>query len=244
MINKFQLYINAIKHASKSKAVTTSLIAQKVLGNQSYRLPWFIDLNPSVIIDVGAHIGESSKLFRNIFPNAQIYAFEPNPDCYNQLNMKMIGDNRFRSYCVGLGDKTAKGKFNVNHFSPSSSFLKTSKYGTEIYPQISGSIVKTVDIKRLDDFKIKGKKNRSIILKIDVQGFEDKVLLGAKETCKFASAIIIETSFVRIYRDQPLFNDINNLMNKQKFTFSGFSEVYINTKSGKILFTDSIFIPS
>ena len=55
--------------------------------------------------------------------------------------------------------------------------------------------------------------------------------------------VIIETSFQKIYKNQPLFNDIYEMMNKLEFEFRGFSETYINPQNGQTLFADSVLTP-
>ncbi|MFN8465859.1 MAG: FkbM family methyltransferase [Caldilineaceae bacterium] len=47
------------------------------------------------------------------------------------------------------------------------------------------------------------------MVKIDVQGFEDKVLLGGELTIRHASMLIIETSFQVLYEGQALFGDVD-----------------------------------
>ncbi|MBD2179793.1 FkbM family methyltransferase [Planktothrix sp. FACHB-1355] len=52
---------------------------------------WSKDLNPSVIVDIGANVGMFSKLCSLLFPDADIYAYEPNPMALSWLeqNAKM-----------------------------------------------------------------------------------------------------------------------------------------------------------
>ena len=44
-----------------------------------------IKTNRPLILDIGAHIGESVLFFRSIFPNADIFSVEPDPDSYIRL---------------------------------------------------------------------------------------------------------------------------------------------------------------
>ena len=52
-------------------------------GADSYHLSEI--QNPSVIVDVGAHIGIFSLIVARRFPKATVYAIEPDPDNYEQL---------------------------------------------------------------------------------------------------------------------------------------------------------------
>ena len=49
-----------------------------------------------VILDVGAHIGQTSARFRTLFPNARIHAFEPSPAAFTRLSAAVAGDRRIK----------------------------------------------------------------------------------------------------------------------------------------------------
>lgn len=40
-----------------------------------------------VVLDVGAHRGESIRYFKSIYPNSQLYSFEPDPQNFAALGM-------------------------------------------------------------------------------------------------------------------------------------------------------------
>ena len=44
-----------------------------------------IETERPVIIDIGAHTGESVDFFSKIFPNAEIFSVEPDPESYQKL---------------------------------------------------------------------------------------------------------------------------------------------------------------
>ena len=244
MINKLNLYFDYLVQTGLNKSLISSIIGHKITGSNSFKLPWIQEINPQIIIDIGANTGQTATEMRKIFPKASIYSFEPIPTCFEKLNQSMKGDKKFHSYCVGLGDKTSTAEFNVNDFNPSSSLLETSDIGKKIYPHISKTTTNTIQIKKLDDYKILNNQSKPSLIKIDVQGFEDKVIKGGLKTIANATIVIIETSFQKIYKDQPLFGDIYEAMIKIGFEFKGFSETYIHSQNGQTLFTDSIFISS
>ena len=53
--------------------------------------------------DIGAHIGESSKKYCQLFKNAQIYSFEPSPDSYKVLNT--LNFKNLKIYNFGFSNK-------------------------------------------------------------------------------------------------------------------------------------------
>jgi FkbM family methyltransferase len=193
------------------------------------------------IIDIGANTGMFSREMRNKFPDAQIYAFEPLPDCYEALISKMKSDKKFKSWNVALGDANDQAKIEKSSFHPSSSLLKMTELHKRLYPKSKDSRIETIEVKRLDDIRdLRLEKN--ILIKMDVQGFEDKVIAGGKKTIKEAAAIIIETSFVTLYENQPLFNDIYITLTNLGFSYYGDAGRHYSRLSGKLIYEDSVFL--
>ena len=81
-----------------------------------------------------------------------------------------------------------------------------------------------------------------ILLKIDVQGYENKVLKGAENILSLVKVVIVETSFRELYEGQVLFADIYQLLSKQGFIYSGSLEELKSPRDGIPLQQDSLFI--
>jgi FkbM family methyltransferase len=204
---------------------------------------WFHNLNILTVLDIGANKGQFSLAGRMLLPNAHIYSFEPLPDCFQEIENKFKNSQNFTAFNVGLGDCSGELEFEQNDFSPSSSFLKVSQRHQELFPFTKNTQPITVKIERLDDFI--DKNNLEIqtpfLIKIDVQGYEDKVLLGAKKTLQRASLIILETSFEELYERQPLFKDLYTQLIDLGFTYGGSLGQMYDSNTGKIIQDNSIF---
>ena len=59
--------------------------------------------NPKVIVDIGANFGMFSKLCSMLFPDADIYAYEPNPNPVTWLRQNAAG-TRIRILPVAVGE--------------------------------------------------------------------------------------------------------------------------------------------
>ena len=81
-----------------------------------------------------------------------------------------------------------------------------------------------------------------MLVKIDVQGFEDRVLRGGERTIREAKAIIIETSFVPLYEGQPLFSDIRRQLTGWGFVYAGSVGQIRSRTTGEVLQEDSLFL--
>jgi FkbM family methyltransferase len=204
--------------------------------------PWFDALHIATVIDIGANIGQFSTTINALRPQAQIYSFEPLPDCFEKLKQRMHNVPHFRAFNVGVGDQVGTLVFERSSSSASSSFLKMAQTHREAFPHTRLSQPIDVEVATLDalvsDFEI----NEPLLIKIDVQGYEDRVLCGGERTIRRATMLLIETSFEILYEEQALFDDIYRRLTEWGFSFAGAIEQLRSPQDGRILQADSIFI--
>lgn len=126
--------------------------------------------------------------------------------------------------------------------SPSSSFLKTTKLCEEYYPKTKNQISKEVKITTLD----KWQKNHQlplapeILIKMDVQGYEDRVIRGGKDIFDKAKACILEVCLDQLYENQANFKDIMLLLYNMDYSYFGNLE-QIYDYDGHIIAIDAVF---
>lgn len=203
---------------------------------------WIKDYNIDLIIDIGANIGQSTLSFDMAFPRTKIVAFEPIPSCYQEIKLKTINKSNIEVYNEGLGDSNGNLFFEENDFSPSSSFLTLSEKHIEAYPITKNSNKIEVKVSTLDSYAKEFEDNNNILLKIDVQGYEDKVLDGATEILKKTKVILIELSFDILYINQPTFDDIYKKLIDKGFVFNGILEQSFNLETGEPIQADCLFL--
>lgn len=126
------------------------------------------------IFDVGANIGEWTKLVSDIIPESRIYSFEPSRRTFKILQKQNFG-GKVSLHNIGLGEKNEiKDLFiHANDSTLSSVFLRGSD-GLKQDAQIERANFET-----LDSFCIKNNINNISFLKIDTEGNELFVLKGA-----------------------------------------------------------------
>lgn len=80
-----------------------AIIKAILVDQQEYLFPKF---EPKIIWDVGANIGVTAVIFANIYPEAKIYCFEPEPLNFDLLEMNTKHYKNVKCFDSGLGDKT------------------------------------------------------------------------------------------------------------------------------------------
>lgn len=205
-------------------------------------LKWLEKYNIKTILDIGAHTGQFAKEIREKLPKAKIYSFEPLKDCYRELIQNMSRDKNFNAYNFALGDKESRQEINRSTSSPSSSLLQMGNLHEEMYPHTKGGSKEEIEVKRLDDLFQNSELEKEILVKIDVQGYEDNVIAGGINIISQAKIALLEVSFQELYKGQALFEEIYSIMKKIGFRYQGRIQQRINPKTGEVLYEDSIFI--
>jgi FkbM family methyltransferase len=209
---------------------------------QALLKPWIQSFNIATVLDIGASVGDFAYSVRPVFPQAQIYSFEPLPNCYETMLKHLHNMPKFKAFNLGLGDKTGELTFYQSNHQPSSSFLPMTEAHKQAFPTTAHSQPVTVKIERLDSLAQQLKLIAPILVKIDVQGYEGQVLRGGEQTIKAAKAVIVETSFEPLYQNQPLFADVYQLFNQWGFTYMGALGQIYHPGDGRPLQEDSLFI--
>jgi FkbM family methyltransferase len=125
----------------------------------------------SIVCDVGAHVGRTALRFRRIFPGATILCFEPFADTFRVLSATLAGDPN--TECLPFALAAEQGTREVP-FRPLS-------VDNSIVPRGEGSPSsrETVRLTTLDAFAESRRLERIDFLKIDTEGGDFDVLLGA-----------------------------------------------------------------
>jgi len=214
------------------------LIKTKKAPNIDSLLRVILKNNITCVFDVGANIGQFLKKIRELGYNKKIYAFEPVSANFKEL--KKIKDNNLEIFNFGFGDKTEKIKINVTAGSDLSSILEPNEIGEKILGnKINVQKQETVSIKKFDSFfNLKSHSNN--LLKIDTQGYDLNVLTGASSSLKYIDYILVETSFISIYKDAPGFCKINKFLNDNKFFLTHIYPLSRN-KNGNIVECDCLY---
>src|SRR3989344_5258957 len=232
-----------IKDLFRSFGLKISGIGKGELSEDK-KIEWFKNLGFKTIIDVGASKGNFSLPFHKIFPHAQIYAFETLADCFELTKKKLEGVINFKAFNLALGDFRGASQIFRSSYSGASSLIKMSSLHKEIFPITAGESKQDITVDTMDNVLGSMRLSEPILIKLDVQGTEDKVINGGKLIFSKTKAVITETSFCQLYEGQPLFNDIIRQLESLGFRYAGIwgDGDFRSPVDGQPLQQDSVFI--
>lgn len=156
---------------------------------------YFKDKNNITIFDVGANVGNYSLSLINSFPNASIYAFEPNPLTFDLLTEKTKNNKSILCYKIGFSNQKSSSEifsYKSDEVSEHASLYK--EVMSEIHNDKSISSFQ-INLETLDEFSKENKIENIDFLKIDTEGHEYSVLSGALNLIKTKSIDVIQFEF-------------------------------------------------
>lgn len=199
------------------------------------------------VIDVGANEGQFARAISAFFPQASIYCFEPLETPFRQLSdWAATQEGRVRCFNVALGDTEGEVQMHRHDgHTASSSLLATTAHCHDIYPQTALESIASVKLTTLDRALADSAAGMAgdILLKLDVQGFEDRVLRGGTKVLAQCSACILEVCLDSLYEGQADFFELVSLMQNAGFRYAGnLDQQYVDT--GRVAFCDMLFVRS
>jgi FkbM family methyltransferase len=196
-------------------------IAKKALGINSWNSDEHqtrLVADAQTIFDVGANVGQSAKTYRRLYPGAEIWSFEPFPDSYKTL-CRSLGDKKFHPTALALSDRISKTELNIGGDSITNSLLRRKSHTgktIEVQTDTIDNFCRTRGIPHID------------ILKVDVEGAEERVFRGARDMFSRGAvrAVFVEVYFRPVYERMPLFGDLDAHLNKLGFGLCGLYSLY------------------
>ena len=197
------------------------------------------------ILDIGANEGQFSRRMRRLFPAAQIYAFEPLPVAVVPLDRwAQRQGGRVQVLEMALGETHGPIEMQQHlYFSASSSMLPTTALGETTYPMMAKQRTVAVAQMPLDDAiaQLPPFPSGDLLIKLDVQGYEDRVIRGGVQTFRRATACIVEISLDTLYSGQTTFQQIFELLSGLGYHYRGNFD-QIQAKDGHVIYLNALFI--
>jgi FkbM family methyltransferase len=204
---------------------------------------------PLVLIDVGASGGLENN-WLEAKRHLKIIGFEPDERAYNELIEKQNKMITYLNVGLGGGDSTlflTKKQQTSSMYKPNYELLKCFP-DIERFELVGETELKT---KTLDNLFNMDSINRADFIKLDTQGSELTILDGAKEILiNQIFGIEIEVEFAEIYKNQPLFADVDKFLKKlgfhlfdiQRCNWKRNSQLVNYGKKGQLIFGNALYL--
>ena len=153
---------------------TSYLSGEEFLVRRLLRL---LDIKDGVILDVGANEGNFAALVLAESRNLRVLCFEPHPGTCSRLKQRFAGNRRVEVMNCAIGDEA--GEISLFDYDDSEGSEHASVF-KDVIEKTRGKKAREhrVRLIPLDSLEIDG---RVQLLKLDVEGFELPVLVGAKQ---------------------------------------------------------------
>jgi FkbM family methyltransferase len=204
--------------------------------------PFLRALPIRTILDVGANSGQFALCAHALFPSARIHSFEPLPDVHAELARRTRAVPAIRTWNLALGERQGALRFERNDYTPSSSALPMAAAHVSEFPFTARSTAVEVEMARLDDLADRLELADDVLVKIDVQGYEDRVLAGGAATLRRARVALVETSFAALYEGQARHRDVQRTLEDWGFEYRGALDQLVSAQTGEVLAADSLFV--
>jgi len=176
--------------------------------------------NVDLVVDVGANVGQYSENLRKEGYAGWVVSFEPTTAAYEALATRAGGDGRWKTLNMAVGETEGVVEINVSESSVFSSILPQSSAATTFDSRAAVIRVESVRVARLDDVFAELPQGKAPFLKIDTQGYERQVLLGASKCLSRFVGVETELPIIHLYEGTWRFHEAVAFMNERGFEIS------------------------
>jgi FkbM family methyltransferase len=194
-----------------------------------------------VVVDVGANIGQYGERLRSDGYAGWIISAEPVHAVFNILAARAAADVRWQVLNFAFGEKRGSSQINVSEASVFSSIRSQLPSATAFNAESKVIGRETIRMARLDDVFPELPKGR-VFLKIDTQGYEQQVLMGASGCLSRFLGVQMELPIVHLYEGTWSFHEAAAYMHERGFEISNIVPVnYDPADPVSLLEIDCIF---
>ena len=185
---------------------------------------------------------EFAAYLSSCFQARATYAFEPLQSCARALRDKASHLPNFHVFSLALSDHSTEEPLYENSYVPSYAPLRVNEGHKNEFPGTDKKTPATVQVRPLDELLDSHALEKNILIKIDVQGVEDRVIRGGQKIFTATQCVLIEMSFEPLHERQASFEEVHALLVELGFRFAGFKNQQLSSRSCKPLQAHCFYI--
>jgi len=215
--------------------------------------------DPFGFTDVGS-VGGVHPLILPLASRSRCTCFEPDPDSYSALVDLYSGNNPFADLAIhncALAEAELTRRLYVTKSAVNTSLLEPDDTFASRYGVAGLEVTHTMDIQTRSLGGVLGqyrKENRHVaeLIKLDCQGTEYDILLGAENLLDSECvALICEAEFVKMYRGQKTFSELDLFLGEKGFVLYGLEPHFVSARKldrrsheteERILWVDALYL--
>jgi FkbM family methyltransferase len=198
-----------------------------------------------VVLDVGANTGQFAQSLRHAGYTGHIVSFEPLSDAHVRLVSAAASDALWdvAERCA-VGAAAGETQINIARNSYSSSLLPMLERHSVAAPESVYNGVEACRVVTLDDCIERTFSDPTVTfgLKIDTQGYEAQVLLGARRSSSRIKVIMCEMSLIPLYEGAPTMTELCRLLAEAGYRCVAIAPEFEDPKTGELLQVNGTFI--
>lgn len=186
-----------------------------------------LGFNPEAVIDVGANVGDWTRMCKRIWPAARFLLIEPLPACEGPL-IRLASTSPGVRYERALLGASVRPEVLFHCCETASSVLQEqhAEHPTLEMPMTT-----------LDEFSAGAE-----LLKLDVQGYELEVLKGGRKTLSRAEVVILEGNLLDLHIGVPLVHELLQFMAEHNFVLYDTGDRYHRPLDQALWCMDLVFV--
>lgn len=195
------------------------------------------------ILDVGANRGQFGSACRNLGYDGLINSFEPLSKPFAILKQRTSLDRRWNVFNIGLGTRGETRNLHVHTRDVFSSLYQHNDFATERFALSNESKQEPVSIESTEEWigYTTRLEDGNIMLKSDTQGHDLEVLHGAGPRLVDITLVLVELSFLPIYRGTPTWNEVVGFLEQSGFHLVAISPISRKFQDGPIVEANGFF---
>jgi FkbM family methyltransferase len=213
---------------------------------KGFDIVWYRPLNTllahhgiNLVLDGGANIGQYATGLRRQGYRGRIVSFEPQPPVFQELERTARADGHWTAMNIGLGEEEGELEMNICAATDCGSLLQPVA-GASPESVVIGR--QRVPVRRLDRLWPElCRPGEKVFLKLDVQGYEKKILAGAGACLDQVIGVQLEMCLVPLYEGQPNWEDMLQFMRLKGFALWKIEAGTRDPRTGRESELDGIF---